>query len=382
MKVGILTQSMATNYGCNLQAFALQTTIERLGHNVEILDRWGSDPRRKKRNVKQTFYSFLKNVVKFCIGRPVYRTIRYQDRGFFWKEILRFQQTYLHLSKQLYSTDELKKYAQTRNFSCFVVGSDQVWRPAYNQNGMLENMFLDFTEGMDVKRIAYAASFGVDNWGFSEEQTKTCRRLSGIFDAISVRELSGIDLCRDYLNVKADFVLDPTMLLNVDDYNSLLGPDDYKTEGNLFYYILDPSKNIERSIKTLCEKSNLKPYTCLNGMPEGAYSVFHRKESILLSVEKWLGSFKSAEVVIVDSFHGAVFSIIYNKPFWVIGNKNRGMARFNSLLKVFDLQHRMVSCEDLMNEDLLAPIQWDRINEKIKKLQAFSIKYLKDSIGD
>ena len=71
-----------------------------------------------------------------------------------------------------------------------------------------------------------------------------------------------------------------------------------------------------------------------------------------------------------------------SKPFWVIGNKNRGMARFNSLLKVFDLQHRMVSCEDLMNEDLLAPIQWDRINEKIKKLQAFSIKYLKDSIGD
>ena len=66
MKIGILTQSMATNYGFNLQAFALQTTLERLGHNVEILDRLGSDPRQKKRNAKQAFYSFLKNVVKFC----------------------------------------------------------------------------------------------------------------------------------------------------------------------------------------------------------------------------------------------------------------------------------------------------------------------------
>ena len=97
------------------------------------------------------------------------------------------------------------------HFDAFVVGSDQVWRPRYN--AYIPNLFLDFTEGMSVKRIAYAASFGTDQWEFSAEQTTISSFLAKKFDIVSVREASGIQLCKQNLGVDAIQVLDPSLLL-------------------------------------------------------------------------------------------------------------------------------------------------------------------------
>ena len=104
-------------------------------------------------------------------------------------------------------------------YDAYVVGSDQVWRPNYNP--FMKAMFLGITEREDVKRIAYAASFGTSKWEFSPQMTSECAVLAKKFDMITVREKSGVDLCREYFGVEATWVLDPTMLLNREDYEKV-----------------------------------------------------------------------------------------------------------------------------------------------------------------
>lgn len=115
-----------------------------------------------------------------------------------------------------FTPDLTQKYG----LDAYVVGSDQVWRPAFNLGPRLGNMFLDFA-GDDVKKISYAASFGCKEWEYTEEQERMCGKLAKRFDAISVREASGVDLCKEHFGVDATLVLDPTLLLNKEDYGKV-----------------------------------------------------------------------------------------------------------------------------------------------------------------
>lgn len=382
MKIGILTQSMAANYGCNIQAYALQTILERMGHDVEILDRWFPPIKKTSRVlIFQQINQLMKDCVKFCLCRPIYHIIQDSDKPFFWRNIISFQQQYLHLSKPLYTAQDMIDYTSQHHFDAFIVGSDQVWRPAYNLGDKLYDMYLDFAQDKMVKRISYAASFGVDNWEYTNEQTQICAELIQQFNAVSVREKSGVDLCKQYYNVDAKHVLDPTLLLRSDDYNTLI---DSKLTGNgptgLFCYVLDPSSDMMQTIDYIEKQTGLKRYTCLPLVPENTYNVFHREGSILSSPEEWLRCFRNAEMILVDSFHGMVFSIIYNKPFWVVGNPKRGMARFNSLLSLFGLEERLVNLEQLRNLNLKKTIDWSSVNQKRLTLVADSKLFLKKAL--
>lgn len=378
MKIGILTQSMAANYGCNLQAYALQTILERLGHEVKILDRWNepayvSLKNRFINNLKR----FFKDCVKFILHRPIYHAINDSKRPYFWQHFFQFQKEYLHLTKKLRSSAEIKAYTTKYQFDAYIVGSDQVWRPAYNIGEKLYDMYLAFSDGQQVKRLSYAASFGVDNWEYSDDQTRICSKLAKKFDAISVREKSGVKLCAENLGVKAIHVLDPTMLLDPIDYNMLIDKQLYNRDpGSLFCYILDSSIHTLQAIDYVEQATRLKRFTCLPLAPENTYNVFHKKDGILPSPEEWLRCFRDAEMVLVDSFHGMVFSIIYNKPFWVIENSKRGISRFQSLLSIFGLENRLITIEQIRSVELTQPIEWGSINALRLKLKEKSIEYL------
>lgn len=382
MKIGILTQSMAANYGCNLQAYALQNVLERMGCDVEFLDRWDNPQQTLKRKTTiQTIARLLKDTLKCVLGRPIYHAIEEKDQSFYWQNFIRFQEQQLHLSKKLYSTEDLKEYSNHKEYDAYVVGSDQVWRPAYNLADKLNNMFLDFTEDEDVKRISYAASFGVDNWEYSDLQTQICRKLISKFDAVSVREKSGVDLCRNNLGIEAIHVLDPTLLLSYEDYNRLVANSNVRqSAGNMFCYILDSSSPTRSIIKRIESKTGYKSYTCLPLIPENTYNPFHKEDSILPTIEQWLKSFEDAEMVLVDSFHGMVFSIIYNKPFWVIGNTKRGLSRFTSLLQLLGLENRLISIEDLNRIDLNNPIDWQPVKDTIISYRSISLSFLEKAL--
>lgn len=120
-------------------------------------------------------------------------------------------------------------------------------------------------------------------------------------------------------------------------------------------------------INDFCRKNNIKPYRVGT----------HLENGCLPSIENWLASFDQAKYVITDSFHGSVFSIIFNKPFITIGNKERGMSRFNSLLKQFNLEDRLLVDEQL---DCITDPNWVKVNNILNEWRKKSVFFLQNSL--
>lgn len=367
MKVGILTQPLHTNYGGLLQAYALQTVLKRLGHNITIINR--CYPKAQSNLLSKVLRA--KNII---IGRDVACT----DEGkilFVEANISRFISENYRLTSPIFTTEELKAYQQQEKLDAIIVGSDQVWRPRYSPN--IYNYFLDFAEDKITKRYSYAASFGVDKWEFSQQETELCSKLAKQFNKISVREASAVNLCKEHLGVEALHVLDPTLLLSQQDYISLLAGDTQPSKGNLFTYILDAGAEKQSIINKISEAAGLKPFIC---MPKLKFTYQNAKKSLkdcqFPAVEQWIQSFIDAEMVITDSFHGTAFSIIFNKPFWVLANPRRGNTRMESLLETFGLKDRMISEENIGKKELKASIDWERVNTIKENLKEKSMDFL------
>ena len=377
MKIGILTQPLRNNYGGLLQAYALKKVLEDLGNEVWILQR--EAPQWYERTRSFLIAPKLKMVMKVILRKP--SGLTQEESKLISRETDKFVNKYfLNKSPRLLSTLKLKEYVEENGFDAIVVGSDQVWRPFYNAD--IRNNFLDFCVGNTaISRIAYAASFGVDTWEFSEKQTEACRRLAPLFDVISVREDSGVELCRKYLGVSATHVLDPTMLLEKDDYVKLIQEwGEQHSQGNLFCYILDAANKKTTFIDEAKRKTGLTPFRVYPRLAHTKKNVRKKPDDCIYPrVTQWLRAFIDAEMVITDSFHGCVFSIIFNIPFWCIGNPERGNTRFDSLLKLFHLEDRRIGT-NVQDMDFKAPVDWYSVNEIRKEMVVKSRKvfnYLK-----
>lgn len=370
MRICILTQPLQTNYGGLLQAYALQTVLKRMGHEV-----WTED-RRKNR---KSFYQLLKFLAKkflLLLQRTYTPTIK--DERYISMNTNKFIHEYINTTIPVNSTDKtcLEPYC----FDAFIVGSDQVWRPMYSYG--IYNYFLDFTIEKNVKRIAYAASFGTDQWEFTPEQTVVCSELAKQFDAISVREDSGIGLCRKYLNIDAVQMSDPTLLLDKNDYLEIIKNDcpGNSHSGGILTYILDDSE-IKRSVvqKVSC-KLKLNSFSV---MPQAQFKDVGKKgigKCVYPPVAEWLQGFVDADFVVTDSFHGTVFSIIFNKPFISIANGKRGTSRFTSLLKTFGLEDRLIYSDKDLKGCLFSDIDFAEINIVHKKKREEALKFLTNSL--
>lgn len=370
MRIGILTLPLHTNYGGILQAYALQTVLERMGHDVVVFD----SPYQYK-------ISFLKKIIAYpkrFICKYVFR-----KKG----AIIRFEEyaTHVNCVKRKNTQPFINKYVHrleltdfrklNRNdFDTIVVGSDQIWRPKYYPT--IENAFLSFSKNWNIKRIAYAPSFGVDNWEYNDEQTMNCKALVKKFDAVSVREQSGVGLCEKYFDVDAEWVLDPTMLLNAEDYIELFGASDTpQSEGNLLDYILDRDDDKETMIRQVASKTNLKPFR-LNSRVEDPTAPL--EERVQPSVENWLRGFYDAKLVVTDSFHACVFSIQFKKSFVVVANRERGLSRIESLLGYFGLANRIVDNTTEIAD--LPEIDYKAVYEKLEVMRIKSMDFLKNAL--
>lgn len=339
MKIGILTLPLHTNYGGILQAYALQTVLERMGHEVCVIE-------KRKLPLSLPLYK-----MPFCYGKRIVKNLLGHKCLIFYEQ--KFNQRYNQEQPVIrqYTDKFIKKYIHLKRYENFsdiketefdaiVVGSDQVWRPIYFGSNQIEQAYLKFTKNWDIKRIAYAASFGTDEWEYTSEETKKCKRLIQKFDIVSVREDSGVDLCKRYFNKDALHVLDPTMLLCKEDYIKLFEDAHIpKSSGNLLCYILDETEEKKALVKRIAKDRGLIPFNVKSISDEITSPI---QERIQPPVEQWLRGFYDAEFVVTDSFHACVFSILFNKPFIVYGNENRGLSRFKSLLNLFDLNDNLL----------------------------------------
>lgn len=365
-----MTLPLHTNYGGILQAYALQRVLHDMGHDVVLLDSYPQCLRMKPFPLQQLTYlkRILRKIISPYAGIPIFYE-REQIISFLKKEHVRqfYREHVRHIpfgaGVQLHSAD----------FDALVVGSDQIWRPIYNRN--IFDSYLSFTESWTkVKRIAYAASFGTDEWEYTEEQTIECRRMAQLFDAISVREESGISLCREHLGVDATWVLDPTMLVDPRHYMEHIEKAVTNYPSSMcFGYILDASEEKDTILSHIATSLKLHQSSFQN--------VDDPDNSAAPTVGEWLKAFHDAEFVFTDSFHGCVFSILFNRPFVVYGNKKRGMARFHSLLALFGLEDRLVITPDDAARIATLPIDWDSVNARLSELRAQSQTFLNSSLS-
>lgn len=350
MRIGIITQPLIHNYGGILQNYALQRILCQLGHKPKTMDYVLS--KHRKDRIKHT----IKNLVHF--ERPNLWPLQRRQK---------FVKGFIH--KHISTTFRVRKYEgvliKLYRFQTIIAGSDQIWRPMYNI-GTLNDMYFNFVGDLPVRKIVYGASFGTDEWEYSPELTSVCRTLAQKIDAVSVREKSGVEFCRQYFGIDAQWVLDPTLLLDKKDYEILCERVPRASQPYVAAYVLDGDDHLLSQIDGIGKSFN---------MP---IRLFSADKDMTLTVEEWLAMFRDANYVITDSFHGTVFSIIFNKSFISIGNKSRGMVRFESLLGQFGMDDRLSS--DISVEVLLQPISWDEINRQKKLLQDRSVRFLEDAL--
>ncbi|MBO7280615.1 MAG: polysaccharide pyruvyl transferase family protein [Bacteroidaceae bacterium] len=374
MKIGILTLPLHNNYGGILQAYALQRVLQKLGHDAMVIDR--------ERYIRLPLYrkglSYCKRLIKKIITD---RSLAIQwDKEYNHNINIMRKNTYPFLLKHINRIVIKKNYNELNsyNFDAFVVGSDQVWRPWYFGRNIIADAFLSFTKGKDVKRISYAASFGTEEWEYTPIQTNKCKELIKRFDAVSVREDSAVKMCKEHFNIDALHVLDPTMLLNAEEYINLFeSAATPKSKGTLMCYILDADTNKDKLIANGATPLNLKPFS-VNSKYEIPNAPI--EERIQPPVEEWIRGFYDAEYIITDSFHACVFAILFKKPFIVYGNKERGMARFLSLLKIFGLEDRLVLNAQNAEKVINKPINWNTVDIKLAEWRNKSLDFISKNL--
>lgn len=368
MRIGILTLPLHTNYGGILQAYALQTVLERMGHEVKVIN-------------KNTAYRLPVWKAPFVYAKRILKNIRGENIPVFLEQKLlkekpiirqntdKFIKRYIHLL----SVDDYS-LLKSSDFDAIVVGSDQVWRPIYFRK--IEDAYLGFAKDWDIRRIAYAASFGTDEWEYSKKQTKLCKELLKRFDVVSVREKSAVDLCMRHFAREAFHVLDPTMLLSADDYIRQFDLKSLpKSQGTLLCYFLDDSSAKKAVADKIAKETGLLMFNVNAKVEDWSIPV---DKKIQPPVESWLRGFYDADFIVTDSFHACVFSIIFNKPFIAIGNTKRGLSRFLSLLSIFGLENRLITSKyyDNANE---VEIDWNSVNDRLKNRILFSKEFLKNN---
>lgn len=369
MKIGILTLPLGGNYGGIMQNYALQSVLRSEGHEPITLNRENIE----RRSIFRLYlsYIYLRFFKKGYVAprKPV--TIKRRDD--LKRYINPYLDSYVTISKRLTDSKSLFDEVNKQGINALIVGSDQTWRATYPPS--ICDYFLSFLPiGSGIKRIAYASSFGTDEWEFTEEETEMAKKFIKYFDAISVREESGVKLCKEYLDVDATFALDPTLLLSKDEYLKHLRIKE-QGHGKVFAYILDCSEDKHQFAERIAKKLNT---TFFEIMPKKTvYDDWkHESDYQLKPVETWLESILGAEFVVTDSFHGAVFSIIFDKPFVVIENKARGTARFDTLKK-FVSSYSFVDEKSMGDYQLKVP-EIDK--HKLEELKRSSLQFLRDAL--
>lgn len=362
MKIALLNLPFDNNYGGNLQRYALMKVLEDMGHEVTHIFQ------RISRQLP--FYRWPLVLAK----RVIKKYILQSECLIFWEQhynrtenekadlALPFYEKYIKHTTPVKNVSDLKKITK-KNFDAYIVGSDQVWREDMTNQLGIENYFLSFVRNPTVKKIAYAVSLGTDYNTFSPSNIKRLSELYTMFCAVSYRETSARHIFESngWVSPKPQLVLDPTLLLEVNDYKKIITENKTSalTSNKIYCYILDQNDHVKSII---LEKKN---YLHLEVIMDGL-----NKQSNPTTIPQWLNNIKNAEYVITDSYHGSIFSIIFRKPFLFLGNKRRGNARIDSLFSILNIEKK--------DNDFI--ICNNSVYEKINELRQKSLIFLNRSL--
>lgn len=366
MKIGIITFQNALNAGAILQAYALQTILTNWGHQVEFINYCPKKTYTLRDYIAKSPYVMFHKWLNIFNGR------KYMAQGNFNKVLTLSSRNYL-------SYEDLAKYPM--DYDIYIAGSDQIW----NFNASLSPVYMLEFVPKSKKKIAYAASMG--QCRINESLHSAFKSKLMTFDAISIREKNGIDFINTLLQGEKQAIqtLDPTLLIDINYYNSIIEKKETKSYPYICTYILaNLDKENSDIISYIKKLLNIEIINLRN--PDTCIWLRHTKNKIVTPYQ-WLYYLKESSFIICSSFHAVVFSLIFHKPFIALvppNSKNKGgNMRINSLLKDLNLMYRIVPHlnKQQIYQIIHTPINWDQVDSKIKQLRETSIKFLKNNLN-
>lgn len=391
MRIGIITYHRAVNFGAVLQVYALSRFLSELGHEVYIIDYFRTVAQSKE------FFSF--HVWKTAFGM-VYRNpfslllyvldmlkqrvnkaerlkkkMRKQKETRFANYFAKFRKTHLKLTSQTYnSPDDLRN--NPPEMDVYVAGSDQIW--GQGNTTFSPAFYLDFGK-KEVRRISYAPSFGksvIDKHWHDDFKRNISR-----FDAVSVREKSGVKIIEDICKVKATHTLDPTLL--IDDYNVIT--ENLKDKGDfIFAYRLHQNDRLSSLLSDL-----IKDISGKCGVEVKTVSTTDDftslGEDLVVGVEGFLGLIAHSKIVITNSFHGTVFAILHRKPFICFPRDDGKQGQNTRMLDLLSDLGLMSRYFDPQQESEIAryisdDIDWTSVSERLAAMRKHSVDYLTNAL--
>lgn len=349
-KVGILTFHYSNhNFGALLQTYSVYKIIENLGYEPIIID------------YKPEVKGFKKKLI---------HTIQKVSGHHFST----FRKEYLSNIAQANTDEDLRKLNDV--IDIFSVGSDQVWRYR-SEHKVLKRYYLDFVRD-DKKKVAIAASFGVAEWSGTKKITKEIKYLAKKFDAVSVREEDGVKICSDVFNIECKKILDPTILIDQNEIYGIAERSKRKIkEKYLAYMLLDDSSDREIFFKKVADTNNLNFKKIKGNKLTNVGNIWWFN-----SVSKWLSYLMNSDLIITDSFHTVVFSMIFRKNFICLSNSNRGISRLKNILELVGLDERLVTSldEDNIADICKKNINYDNVWNVLNREKNKSLEFIKDSL--
>lgn len=354
MKIGILTYHFSTNnYGAILQTYASFEILRKLGHSPEVINLLPGG--------KQSFLKAIKNKVKLYLSNNI--------------ELEIFKKKNLELTVPYYSNDNLHELNKV--FDAYYVGSDQVWRASMSKERLI-HYFLDFADDEKLK-IAYAASFGISSWEGADGITKQIMPLIKSFSAIGVREQDGVKICQDVFNVEAVKVLDPTLLLDKSDYQKIIHKHKkFKFQKYIAYHVIQDRRASGKMPSLAFQQTKIKVINLFGDNKR----LLGRSILRYNSIETWLFGIQNAYLVITDSFHCVIFSILFKKQFVCIPNKRGGVSRIKNLLQMLKLEDRFCTSESFdFKHYLKTPINYEHVYSILDQLRDESCQFITNAIN-
>lgn len=373
-KIGILTVHKIVNNGSLLQALATQRALYNLGYNSEIIDydypnKFHSDGEKSIGIVVKISRSFKSAILSLI------KLLFYRNRISMSKIVSDFVSKNLRLSPKRYKSGEEIR-ANPPYYDVYVSGSDQIWNPRYMKGDGV--YFLDFVKN-GAKKISYASSIAVNEIKGAMREIYS-ERLS-TYSAISLREKTGVDLIEKLTGKKASLVCDPTLLLTREEWDSFVSPPTIKiaTPYILAYilsYSYNPYPEVFSLLKDLGKKTGL-PVVFLSLPPREAFHAFSSTKIASASPSDFINLIKNASYVFTTSFHGSIFSLIYNRPLVCYTNPND--SRLTDLLETMGC----ANCAVPFGSKSLPPdiqIDFSVVNAQMKKIRKESYSYLKNAL--
>lgn len=366
-KIATITFHASYNYGSNLQAYALQEYIKKIGKNKYEYQIINLRTVRQKEiystyNNRKKFSSQIKNILTF-INR---NEIKEKNDKF-----EKFINQKLNVTREYENLEELKK--ANLDYDYYISGSDQLWNlNAYDFDWA---NYLEFVN--NGKKISYAASFGPKEQKWNEQEKARIASDLKKYDNISVREQGSFNNVKKLTGIEPEINVDPTMLLTKEEWNQLIPEEKNLKEKYILFYTLGPDRNMIKMVKKVAQILKLPVVITKFNNQYDAFSNF--KKQYDTGPVEFLNLVKNAELVLSSSFHGTIFSILFNKPFFAIrGNKD---FRIQTLLEKMKLENRSIDENDIEEKCKEAyRIDFKEAETLLEEERKKATKYLKNAL--